>query len=158
MAAAADLLIMDAVDECGGQELGDDRWLVLLSRVGASVLLNNIESDEYLQDSSGDRGRRGVAAGVDRPPGLRQPGARRRAVRRHHGYEITERSEVSDSAWKNGGGAEYTATLKRALNYAHAGKFSVLIVWRWTGWCARAPRTHSGSSASSASAAASWRR
>lgn len=47
----------------------------------------------------------------------------------HHGYEIAERYEVSDSAWKNGGGAEYKATLKRALDDAHAGKFSVLIVW-----------------------------
>lgn len=47
----------------------------------------------------------------------------------HHGYEITERYEVSDSAWKNGGGPEYKATLKRALDDAHAGKFSVLVVW-----------------------------
>lgn len=46
----------------------------------------------------------------------------------HHGYEIAERYTVSDSAWKSGG-AEYKATLKRALDDAHAGKFSVLIVW-----------------------------
>jgi DNA invertase Pin-like site-specific DNA recombinase len=47
----------------------------------------------------------------------------------HHGYEITETYTVSDSAWKNGGGAEYRKTLQRALDDAHAGKFSVLIVW-----------------------------
>ena len=47
----------------------------------------------------------------------------------HHGYEIGERYTVSDSAWKNGGGGEYKATLKRALDDAHAGRFSVLIVW-----------------------------
>ena len=47
----------------------------------------------------------------------------------HHGYKIAERYVVSESAWKNGGGAEYRPTLKRALDDAHAGKFSVLIVW-----------------------------
>jgi DNA invertase Pin-like site-specific DNA recombinase len=47
----------------------------------------------------------------------------------HHGYQITERYTVSDSAWKNGGGPEYRKTLKQALDDAHAGKFSVLIVW-----------------------------
>jgi len=47
----------------------------------------------------------------------------------HHGYEITERYVVSDSAWKNGGGPEYRKTLQRALDDAHAGKFGVLIVW-----------------------------
>lgn len=47
----------------------------------------------------------------------------------HHGYEITERYAVSDSAWKNGGGPEYRKTLQRALDDAHAGKFRVLIVW-----------------------------
>jgi putative DNA-invertase from lambdoid prophage Rac len=47
----------------------------------------------------------------------------------HHGYELAERYTVSDSAWKNGGGAEYRKTLKRALDDAHAGKFSVLVVW-----------------------------
>jgi DNA invertase Pin-like site-specific DNA recombinase len=36
---------------------------------------------------------------------------------------------VSDSAWKNGGGEEYKATLQQALDDAWAGKFSVLIVW-----------------------------
>jgi len=36
---------------------------------------------------------------------------------------------VSDSAWKNGGCAEYEKNLQRALDDAHAGKASVLIVW-----------------------------
>ena len=48
---------------------------------------------------------------------------------RHHGYDIAERYVVSDTAWKNGGGAEYKKTLQRALDDAHAGKFKVLIVW-----------------------------
>jgi DNA invertase Pin-like site-specific DNA recombinase len=47
----------------------------------------------------------------------------------HHGYVIAERYQVSDSAWKNGGGEEYKETLQRALDDAWAGKFSVLIVW-----------------------------
>jgi DNA invertase Pin-like site-specific DNA recombinase len=47
----------------------------------------------------------------------------------HHGYQITERYVVSDSAWKNGGGPEYRKALRQALDDAHAGKFSVLIVW-----------------------------
>jgi DNA invertase Pin-like site-specific DNA recombinase len=48
----------------------------------------------------------------------------------HHGYDLRERYVVSESAW-NGGkdGGEYRRTLKRALDDAHAGKFSVLIVW-----------------------------
>jgi putative DNA-invertase from lambdoid prophage Rac len=48
----------------------------------------------------------------------------------HHGHAITARYEVSESAW-NGGkdGGEYKRTLKQALDDAHAGKFSVLIVW-----------------------------
>ena len=47
----------------------------------------------------------------------------------HHGYEIGLRYELSDSAWKNGGGREYQRTLKQALADAHAGRFKVLIVW-----------------------------
>jgi DNA invertase Pin-like site-specific DNA recombinase len=47
----------------------------------------------------------------------------------HHGYQIAERYTVSDSAWKNGGGPEYRKALKQALDDAHAGRFSVLIVW-----------------------------
>jgi DNA invertase Pin-like site-specific DNA recombinase len=46
-----------------------------------------------------------------------------------HGYQIAERYQVSDSAWKNGGGPEYKAELQRALDDAHAGRFSVLVVW-----------------------------
>jgi putative DNA-invertase from lambdoid prophage Rac len=47
----------------------------------------------------------------------------------HHGYGIGRRYVVSDSAWKNGGGAEYRRTLQQALDDAHAGRFEVLIVW-----------------------------
>jgi DNA invertase Pin-like site-specific DNA recombinase len=47
----------------------------------------------------------------------------------HHGYEVAQTYTVSDSAWKNGGGAEYKKTLQCALDDAWAGKFSVLIVW-----------------------------
>jgi DNA invertase Pin-like site-specific DNA recombinase len=47
----------------------------------------------------------------------------------HHGYDVTTSYTVTDSAWKNGGGAEYKATLAKALDDAHAGKFSVLVVW-----------------------------
>ena len=48
----------------------------------------------------------------------------------HHGYEVVERYELSESAW--GGGKEggtYRETLQRALDDAWAGKFSVLVVW-----------------------------
>src|SRR5580704_4984335 len=47
----------------------------------------------------------------------------------HHGYKITAKYQVSDSAWKNGGGPEYKKALAQALDDAHAGKFSVLVVW-----------------------------
>lgn len=47
----------------------------------------------------------------------------------HHGYQVTASYTVTDSAWKGGGGPEYKATLQRALDDAHAGKFSVLVVW-----------------------------
>ena len=47
----------------------------------------------------------------------------------HHGYQVRHVYAVSDTAWKNGGGAEYKATLAKALDDAHAGKFSVLVVW-----------------------------
>lgn len=46
-----------------------------------------------------------------------------------HGYTVAETYQVSDSAWKNGGGPEYQAILKRALDDAHGGKFTVLVVW-----------------------------
>jgi DNA invertase Pin-like site-specific DNA recombinase len=47
----------------------------------------------------------------------------------HHGYEIGLRYEVTDTAWKNGGGREYQRALRQALADAHAGRFKVLIVW-----------------------------
>ena len=47
----------------------------------------------------------------------------------HHGYDVTTSYTVTDSAWKGGGGPEYKATLAKALDDAHAGKFSVLVVW-----------------------------
>ena len=48
----------------------------------------------------------------------------------HHGYEFAARYEVSESAW-NGGedGGDYRRALKQALDDAHSGKFSVLVVW-----------------------------
>lgn len=48
----------------------------------------------------------------------------------HHGYEIVERYQLSESAW-NGGkdGGEYKRTLQRAQSDAWQGHFSVLIVW-----------------------------
>ena len=48
----------------------------------------------------------------------------------HHGYNITRRYTVSESAW-NGGrdGGEYQQTLKQAMDDAHFGEFSVLVVW-----------------------------
>jgi len=47
----------------------------------------------------------------------------------HHGYDVTASYTVTDTAWKGGGGPEYKATLAQALDDAHAGKFSVLVVW-----------------------------
>lgn len=48
----------------------------------------------------------------------------------HHGYEIVQRYELSESAW-NGGkdGGEYKATMQRALDDAYRGEFEVLILW-----------------------------
>jgi DNA invertase Pin-like site-specific DNA recombinase len=48
----------------------------------------------------------------------------------HHGYELVERYELSESAW-NGGkdGGEYRATMQRALDSAWRGDYEVLIVW-----------------------------
>ena len=48
----------------------------------------------------------------------------------HHGYQVAETYTVSESAW-NGGkdGGEYKRVLQQALDDAHAGKFSVLVVW-----------------------------
>ena len=48
----------------------------------------------------------------------------------HHGYEVTARYELSESAWNGGTDAgQYRRTLQRALDDAHAGTFSVLVVW-----------------------------
>jgi len=48
----------------------------------------------------------------------------------HHGYRITKRYSLSDSAWNGGKDCgEYRATLQRALDDAWRGEFSVLIVW-----------------------------
>lgn len=48
----------------------------------------------------------------------------------HHGYRVTARYEVSESAWEGGkDGREYRRALQRALDDAHAEKFSVLVVW-----------------------------
>ena len=48
----------------------------------------------------------------------------------HHGYEVTARYEVSEPVWNGGKDAgEYRRTLQRALDDAHAGRFSVLVVW-----------------------------
>ncbi len=47
----------------------------------------------------------------------------------HHGYAEAARYVISDTAWKDGGGPEYKAALQKALDDAHAGKFSVLVVW-----------------------------
>jgi putative DNA-invertase from lambdoid prophage Rac len=47
----------------------------------------------------------------------------------HRGYTLARTFTVSDSAWKNGGGPEYLATLSGALEAAHRGEFSVLVVW-----------------------------
>ncbi len=47
----------------------------------------------------------------------------------HHGYDVTRTYRTSDSAYKNGGGAEYKATLKQAMDDAHRGEFRVLNVW-----------------------------
>jgi DNA invertase Pin-like site-specific DNA recombinase len=45
----------------------------------------------------------------------------------HRGYEITERYEISDSAWKQG--PEYREALNTLLADAHAGHFKTLVVW-----------------------------
>ena len=47
----------------------------------------------------------------------------------HHGYDVTATYTAADTAYKNGGGAEYKRTLAQALDDAHAGKFKVLVVW-----------------------------
>lgn len=45
----------------------------------------------------------------------------------HHGYEVICRYEVLESRGKDGG--EYRRALEQALDDAHQGKFSVIVVW-----------------------------
>ena len=45
----------------------------------------------------------------------------------HHGYTVTGTYELAESAWNTKDG--YKATLRRALDDAHAGKYKVLVVW-----------------------------
>jgi DNA invertase Pin-like site-specific DNA recombinase len=74
----------------------------------------------------------------------------------HHGYQVTRTYTVSDTAYKNGGGPEYKKALQQALDDAHAGKFSVLVVWaldRMVRDDESGFRPRCASSASSASAA-----
>jgi DNA invertase Pin-like site-specific DNA recombinase len=48
----------------------------------------------------------------------------------HRGYEVAATYTVSDSAWKNGtGGRDYQEAMVAMLADAHAGKFSVVVVW-----------------------------
>ena len=48
----------------------------------------------------------------------------------HHGYEVRCRYEVVDSRGNDGkDGVEYRNALDRALDDAHHGKFSVIVVW-----------------------------
>ena len=83
----------------------------------------------WARETARDRGG-GLAPRLDGPPGHRQPGARRRAVRRAPRLRGHGRYDGQRAAW-NGGkdGGEYKRTLKQALDDAHAGKFKVLIVW-----------------------------
>jgi Resolvase, N terminal domain len=49
----------------------------------------------------------------------------------HHGYDIVDRYELTESAWSGGkDSGEYRAALQRALDAAWQGKFNVLIVCR----------------------------
>jgi DNA invertase Pin-like site-specific DNA recombinase len=45
----------------------------------------------------------------------------------HHGYEVVVTYRTADSAYKGGGGREYKAALKQAMDDAHKGEFSVLV-------------------------------
>lgn len=47
----------------------------------------------------------------------------------HHVYDLAVSYTVADTAWKDGGGPEYRKVLQQALDDAHSGKFSVLVVW-----------------------------
>jgi DNA invertase Pin-like site-specific DNA recombinase len=77
---------------------------------------------------TGVAGRSGPPA--DAATSSRAPAPACRAAALHHGYDVAETYIVSESAW-NGGkdGGEYKRMLRRGLGDAHAGKFSVLVVW-----------------------------
>lgn len=45
------------------------------------------------------------------------------------GYDITRTFRLSDTAFKNGGGARYKAELAALLSAAHRGEFTVVVVW-----------------------------
>ncbi len=48
----------------------------------------------------------------------------------HHGYQVTRRFEIADSAWNGGkSGGVYQAAIAEVLGAAHRGEFSVLVVW-----------------------------
>jgi putative DNA-invertase from lambdoid prophage Rac len=47
----------------------------------------------------------------------------------HHDYEVVRTFTMDDTAWKDGGGPEYRANIKAALDAAWRGEFKVLIVW-----------------------------
>jgi DNA invertase Pin-like site-specific DNA recombinase len=47
----------------------------------------------------------------------------------HHGYEVVATYRTADSAYKGGGGREYKAALKQAMDDVHKGELSVLVVW-----------------------------
>ena len=47
----------------------------------------------------------------------------------HHGHQVTARYELEDSAWQAKDNGEYRAALKRAMDDAWRGEFSVIIVW-----------------------------
>jgi DNA invertase Pin-like site-specific DNA recombinase len=47
----------------------------------------------------------------------------------HNGYRVRARYELTDTAYRDGGGPEYKRTMARMLSDAHQGKFKVLVVW-----------------------------
>jgi len=48
----------------------------------------------------------------------------------HYGYTVARRYELADSAWNGGkAGGHYRAEIAQALDDAHKGEFSILVVW-----------------------------
>jgi putative DNA-invertase from lambdoid prophage Rac len=71
----------------------------------------------WFRVSTDHQERENQAAGIDR-------------FTEHHGYNVTKRYELNDSAWKDGtGGPEYQAAIRQVLDDAHRGEFKVLVVW-----------------------------